>query len=93
MRTKTNANAPMPDAEKQLDELLKTAKGQAQLQPLMRLIAQALDEAVAGGDCNIRIGTNKARSTLMVTVYLNGEAMYATANDLVALLEAAETLL
>lgn len=93
MRAKDNRAAVMPDNEAALDQQLKTAKGQAEYQGLVRLIAQVLDQAVSGADCNMRIGTTKRRDALIITVYQDGEPMYATGQDWQALLKAAEGLL
>lgn len=83
----------MPDCEKEFEKQLKSAQGQAEYQALVRLIAQVLDTAITGGDCNMRIGTTKRRDSLIITVYLEGEPMYATGQDWYSLLKAAESLL
>jgi len=93
MRAKDNRTAPMPDCEAEFEKQLKTAKGQAEYQALVRLIAQVLDLAVSGEDINMRIGSTRRRDALIITVYNEGEPMYATGQDWYALLRAAEALL
>lgn len=93
MRGKDNTKTPLPDCEASYDEQLKTAKGQAQIQPLVRLIAQVLDAAIGGDDVNLRIGATRARNAFILTLYQEGQASYASGLDWDTFLEQVALLL
>ena len=83
----------MPDCEAAYLEQVKTAKGQAEYQPLVQLIAQVLDAAVSGEDVNLRIGATRNKSAFIVTLYQDKEASYASGVNWATLLEQVALLL
>jgi len=83
----------MPDCEAAFEKQLKSSAGQAEYQPLVRLIAQVLDAAVTGEDVNIRIGSTRSKSAFILTLYQAGEASYASGLDWPTFLEQVALLL
>jgi len=93
MKTNKTRQMPMPECEATFEKQIKTAAGQAEYQPLVRLITQVLDAAVSGEDVNLRIGATRSRNALIVTLYQEGEASYASGLDWQTLLEQVAQLL
>lgn len=93
MRTKDKSQRLMAVNEATFDEQLKTAKGQAQYQPLVRLIAQVLDAGADGADCNLRIGVTRGKNAFLLTLYQEGDASYASGLDWDTFLEQVALLL
>jgi hypothetical protein len=85
---------PLPNnCEETFDEQIKTAKGQAQYQDLVRLIAQVLDVSGSGEDCSLRISATKNKDAYCITLYQDGVATYSSALTWWQLLERVTNLL
>lgn len=89
-----DARTPLQnDCEETFDQQLKTAKGQAEYQDLVRLIAQVLDASGAGDDCSLRISATRNKDAYCVTLYQDGSASYASALTWSQLLERVTNLI
>lgn len=93
MRKKFAKDPIKPDCEETLAQLVTTDEGAALLAGLNTLIAQVLDAAAKGEDVNLRIGATKKRDAFTVTLFQEGEAMYATGSTLPGLLDSVQSLL
>lgn len=93
MKSKDARTPLRNDNEATYDEQLKTAKGQAQSQALVRLIAQVLDVSGSGEDCSVRISATKSKDAYCLTLYQDGVASYATGLDWETFLRQVEHLL
>jgi len=60
---------------------------------LLAVIADICDIAAAGGDAYLVIGTNRAKTELLLTVHQDGVKGYLSAIELVGLSVACESLL
>jgi len=77
---KPDARTPLSnDCEATFERQLQTAKGQAEYQDLVRLIAQVLDASGSGNDCSVRISATKSKDAYCITLYQDGVASYASA--------------
>lgn len=93
MRKKYASEPLKPDCEDTLKKMGKLPEDNELLSGLLTLIAQVLDAGAAGEDVNLRIGVTKKKDAFTVTLFQEGEAMYATGTTLPGLLASVQSLL
>jgi hypothetical protein len=81
------------DNLKRFQEHLKTGSKLSQYEGLLALLSDAVDTAAAGSECYVVIGLNRNRDTVMCTVTIGREKLYATGPSLLAVSDDAKNLL
>jgi len=81
-KLKAKENSLGTDNELNLNELQTAKQAGEVFYPLLAAIAGVLDEAAAGQDTYMIIGTNREKTNLLVTINQNGARDWASGLDM-----------